>query len=85
MIGATTTLASGGCVGGVGLVVAAVSGVAGVLEPNSEAIEVLVSQPARPRPVSPMTTASATLGCQRRAAAAFMVVTVTSPFWNVVC
>ena len=66
---------------------AAVSG-AGVLlpEPNSEPLnsEPLnsdedVSQPASPMPASAVRTASATLGCQRRAAAASMVVTVTSP------
>ena len=60
---------------------AAVSGAGVLLEPNKDPpnSEVPVSQPARPNPASAMRTTSATLGCQRRAAAASMVVTVTSP------
>ena len=50
-----------------------------LLEPNKEPNEPPVSQPARPSPAHAIRTASATLGCWRRAAAASMVVTVTSP------
>src|SRR6185503_9901412 len=74
-IGATDTRASGGIAAGGG-VAAVVSCAGGLFQPNSEA---LVSQPAKPNPASAIRTASAILGCQRCAAAASMVVTVTSP------
>ena len=51
-----------------------------LFEPNKLPKEPPVSQPARPSPAQAIRTASATLGCRRRAAAASMVVTVTSPF-----
>src|SRR5262245_29096560 len=79
MTGDTATLAIGGCAGGG--VATATSGVAGVLKLNSEVAD---SQPARPSPAPAMRMASATFGYQRRAAAAFMVVTVTSPLLQIV-
>ena len=79
MMGATATLASGGC-GATGLG-AAISGAGGLLEPNKDPpnIEPAVSQPASPMPVKTIRMARAILGFQRRAAAASMVVTMTPP------
>src|SRR6186997_1303313 len=79
MIGATVTLASGGCVSA-GLADATGSAIwVLLLEPKKEPNEPPVSQPARPSPAQAIRTASATRGCRRRAAAASVVVTVTSP------
>src|SRR5262245_26873496 len=80
MMGAIATLASGGC-GATGA--GAASSCAGALldPPNSDPpnIELAVSQPATLMPTIASRMARATTGFQRRAAAASMVVTMTSP------
>src|SRR5262245_60750883 len=76
MMGATATFASGGGCAAGGGGTAAVSGAAGVFQLKSEA---LVSQPAKANAASDNRMAVAIGACRRCAAAASMVVTMTSP------